>query len=137
MIKYITLIAFAILSFGCKATTCLITEEDVVNNSKKYAQFVDIKLSKLGKLLNVVFTAPAEIEGKVLQNVLLHKVRSGKGQMEFTIPLKTHIENNKSSSWYDIDEQFVEGNFISLDYGENCGISLKYEIKKPLNPKPR
>lgn len=127
MIKYLVLITFIALSFGCKATTCFLTEESVTENSSKYAELFEITLTKQGALLNVVLTAPTEIEGKVLQSVILHKVE--KELTVFTIPLNTYVENARVSSWYDLDEQLVVGNFITLDYGENCGLSLKYEVK--------
>ncbi|UTP72668.1 hypothetical protein NLG07_00035 [Alteromonas sp. LMIT006] len=127
MIKYIVLITFLAFSFGCKATTCLITEESIAENSSKYAELFKITLTKRGPLLNVELSAPTEIEGKVLQGVLLHKIE--KGQTVFTIPLNTYVENSRVSSWYDADEQLVVGNFITFDYGENCGLSLKYVVK--------
>lgn len=128
MIKYITSVSLIILSFGCSATSCLITKEEIAENSIKYDQLVDIKSTKQGSLVNVVLEAPSEIDGMKLQNVILHKSSSDMSSMEFIVPLKVNTENERSSTWYNMDVNLINENFITLDYGENCGISLKYKV---------
>jgi hypothetical protein len=127
--KYFTLILFSLFSIGCQANSCLMTEKDINENSIKYSELVDIKITKTGSLLFVAITAPQKINTLNFNGMLVHKKGVDGNQSKFIMPLNTYIENGKVSTWYNVDGELVEGNYITIDYGESCGISLRYDVK--------
>ncbi|NQY38417.1 MAG: hypothetical protein HRT37_26490 [Alteromonadaceae bacterium] len=128
MIKYVFLIVFSILSASCNATSCLITDDAIAKNSIEYANVIDIKVSKNNGLLSVVLTAPIEIKGMKFKSVILHKDKLKNEPDEFAMPLNAFIENGKVMTWYNVDEKTANGNYLTIDYGEDCGISLSYRV---------
>jgi|AntDeeMinimDraft_5_1070356.scaffolds.fasta_scaffold17242_1 hypothetical protein len=128
MIKYITLIAMTIFSFGCTATTCLISEESIAENSEKYSSRVDIKTIKNGDIINVIVEVPKKLNGKVLKNIILQRNSEDGTKGVIEAPLKIYVEKEKSRSWYNISDDLFSNTFIAIDYGQNCGISIKYRV---------
>jgi len=128
MIRFIILIVLTILSIGCKASTCFISEVSINEDSTKYSQLIDITVSKSGQSNLVIVTAPSTISGLTLVGIMLHK-RSLKDKDDIlSVPLLATFENEKVSSWYSADENLIQGNVITIDYGKNCGISLRYNV---------
>ena len=65
--------SLAIFSVGCTATSCLISEASIAENSKKYSNVVHIKTIKEGGNVNVIVEAPTQLNGKVLESIFLQK----------------------------------------------------------------
>lgn len=128
MIKLTFLILVSLISFGCNATSCVISEKSVFEQSKKYKSLVQIEITKSDVLLTVVLNAPREIEGERLESVILHKEISAEGDAAFSIPLRATVEENKAVAWFNIDEKTANHTFLSLDYGEGCGTSIRYNV---------
>jgi hypothetical protein len=128
MIKYITLISMAIFSFGCTATTCLISEESIVKNSEEYSSQVNIRKTKNGNVVNVIVTVPTKLNGSVLENIFMQKLSEDGENEIIEVPLKIYVENGNSTSWYNIRDDLADNNFIAIDYGQGCGISIKYKV---------
>lgn len=118
--KFILLVFFSLISLGCNATSCVMSE--------KYRNHVHIEVTKNNSLLTFFLYAPDEIEGKNLVNVVLYKEINKLSTNEYSIPLRFTIDDGKAVSWFEIDEKTASHNFLSLDYGEECGTSIRYKL---------
>ncbi|MCV2886479.1 hypothetical protein OE749_17420 [Aestuariibacter sp. AA17] len=128
MIKLILLIFFSLVSFGCNATSCVISEKSIIEQSKVYKSLVHIEVTKNNSLLTIVLNAPHEIRGNGITGVILHKEINDYGDNGFSIPLRFTVEEDKAIAWFNIDKKTAKHIFLSLDYGEDCGISIQYSI---------
>ena len=128
MIKLILLVIFSLISLGCNATSCVISEKSIIEQSKKYKSLVHIEVTKNNSLLTVVLNTPHKIRGNGLTSVNLHKEINDDSDTIFSIPLRFTVEEDKSVAWFNIDKKTAKHTFLSLDYGEECGISIRYSI---------
>ena len=128
MIKYTFLMVLFLLSISGNATSCLISDGSITQNSLVYEERININISSTKGLLNVQLTVPSEIDGMKLRGLILRKDKSENAPFEFAMPLSTFIEHDKVMTWYNIDEKLAHGNYLTIDYGGDCGISLKYLV---------
>lgn len=128
MIKFTFLIIVGLISFDCNAASCVISEESVLEQSRKYKSLVQIEITKNDALLTVVLQAPRQIEGKTLESVILHNNISSGANAVFTVPLRVTVEKNMAVAWFNIDEKTANHAFLSLDYGDECGTPIRYNI---------
>jgi hypothetical protein len=128
MMKDIFLATLILFSLGCQGSTCLITEESIVKNSEKYSNFIEIKTTNNDGLITVIVEAPTSLDGMVLQNIFLYKKAKSEIENALEVPLKVISENGKSHSWYSIGNNMIDENFIALDYGDDCGMSIRYKV---------
>ena len=126
--KYTFLLVTSLFTMSCSATSCLVTDELISKNSADNANKIDIKVSATGTLLNVVLTVPAEIDRLKFNGIMVHKEKSKQNLGEFVMPLNTYVEDDKILAWYTIDKKSASDNYLTIDYGEDCGISLKYKV---------
>jgi hypothetical protein len=128
--KTVTLVSWLLLLFFCfsiEADTCLITDEEIERKSHRYKYLIEITITEDNGLNYVAISAPAKIEDLNFQNLYLQKVFLG-GE-EFVAPLKTVVQNERYLSWYSISSRLIEDNYIALDYGQTCGVSLRYKVQ--------
>ena len=115
----------------CNATTCLISDKTIAKHSIEYAKEIDIRVSKKDYLITVVLEVPSKINGMKFIGLMLHKDKLEGEIFEFTMPLSTYTEDGKVLSWYNVDEKTAQGNYLTIDYGQHCGMSLKYKVIEP------
>ena len=128
MIKLTVLILVSLLSVGCYASSCVISDTSIAEYSKKYRALIQIEATKNNGLYIIVLKVPPRIGEDMLQSVILHKEQSKVGDTSYSIPLESIVEENKAISYFSIDENNAKHSFFTLDFGEECGLSLKYDL---------
>lgn len=115
------------------ASTCIISEQMVLDWSEKYKDQVRISIRESENEYLVEASFPITIEGKHYNGIFLFK-----GEPVYDATLMVHdfsmqlrewkTENGFAHVYYNIKRHLAADNFLTTSYGEGCGISIQYNV---------
>jgi hypothetical protein len=115
------------------SSSCIISEQMVLDWSEKYKDHVRISVRENDDEYLVEALFPSAIEGEAYTGIWLFK-----GQPVYDATLMDHDFSMRLATWknengfahvfYSIKPYLAADNFLTTSYGEDCGISIQYFV---------
>ncbi|MCP1338973.1 hypothetical protein NJR55_05140 [Idiomarina sp. M1R2S28] len=122
------------ISSSVVARTCVISEGAVHDWSDKYKELIQIDTQKDEDGYMVEVSVPAKMDGKKFKHIWLFKGKPAydatKMDHDFGMPLGTWKGSNKTiHSVYAVKSFLAKDNYLSVSYGEDCGMYVEYRVE--------
>jgi len=116
------------------ASSCIISEDMVLSWSEQHKENVEIKIRKDKAEYFVEISVSPIINGKAFKDIFLFKGKPAydatKMDHEFSMPLGAwQGDENKMYAFYTIKPYLAKDNYLSISYGEDCGMYIQYPVK--------